>query len=211
MTLKSHTEVYQTYFSRKLAEHGESLGTLDYGSPESQLRKFEVLYEGLRRDSRPIALLDLGCGFGDLLTFLRRHHVRLSSYTGIDLVPGIVEIAAKKHPQGRFRVRDILTQGLDDTCDYAIANGIFYLKTRDNEGYLHRTIQLLWNSCRRGVLFSARSRLADRTFIKRERHLYQYDPSEVLDFCLQLSRATVLRHDYLPHEFTIYMYREDRK
>ena len=35
------------------------------------------------------------------------------------------------------------------------------------------------------------------------------DPSQVFRFCKSLSEWVVLRHDYLPHDFTIYMYKNN--
>ncbi len=205
---RASPETYRDYFSQKISKHGDRLAALDYGSAESQRRKFDVMIGGIRPATRPLSFLDLGCGFGDFLPYLRRRRVPIRSYLGIDLVPDAVAIAQRKHPEGRFRVRDILHEGLPGRYDYAVANGIFYVRAPDSEAHMERTVEALWDHCRIGVLFNARSRHADPEYVRRETHLYHYDPVKVLRFCTTMSRAVVLRHDYLPHEFTVYMYRE---
>ena len=204
----SSVQVYRTYFTEKLREHGEDLRALDYGSLLSQRRKFEVLYEGIRGNGSPLDILDVGCGFGDFLGFLQSRHAPLRRYDGLDLVPGMIEIARKRYPSGHFKVRNILREGIGRRCDYAFANGIFYLRARDSPAYIRRVVRTMWNSCRQGVVFNARSKYADPAYIRREKHLYHYSPAEVVDFCFGLTRNVVLRHDYIPHEFTIYLYRD---
>ena len=205
---RTSAEAYRDYFTRKVRKFGESLATLDYGSSASQRRKFGILADGIRPRRRPLTLLDLGCGFGDFLGYLRTQGREIRRYVGLDLVPDIVEVARRKHPEGRFEVRDVLREGIAGRYDYAVANGIFYIRAPDSPDHLRRTVRTLWDHCREGVLFNARSSYADAAFVRRERHLYQYDPVEVLDFCLGLTRTVVLRHDYMPHEFTVYMYRD---
>ena len=36
---------------------------------------------------------------------------------------------------------------------------------------------------------------------------YHADPVSVLDFCRTLTSRLALRHEYLPHDFTVYLYR----
>lgn len=203
--------VYYEYFYDRLATHGESFTALDYGSKASQTRRFEVVAEGLRRVGRALTILDVGCGFGDFLGHLRRSRFPVGRYVGYDLVPGMVSIARKRYPEGRFLVRDVLKEGIHGRFDYVVANGIFYIRAPDSERHLRRMVRLFWNHCRRGVIFSARSTLADPDFIRRESHFYQYDPVEVLRYCLGLTRLAALRHDFMPHDFIVYLYRDIKR
>ncbi len=50
------------------------------------------------------AVLDAGCGNSDYFPLFHEHKV---DYTGIDLSEGMIEVARRHHPQGRFLVRDM--------------------------------------------------------------------------------------------------------
>ena len=59
--------------------------------------------------------------------------------------------------------------------------------------------------CRVAIAFNC---LSDQVDFRAEK-LFYANPGEMLEFCRRnLSRFVVLRHDYLLHEFTIYVYRE---
>ena len=68
------------YFARKIAEHGVSSRALDWSGPESQRLRFSMLTEiGLRSGH---SVLDVGCGEGDLLAWLREQSIAVD-YTGL--------------------------------------------------------------------------------------------------------------------------------
>ena len=58
--------------------------------------------------------------------------------------------------------------------------------------------------CRKGIAFNIMSTKAD--FIEESE--YYADPGIMLTFCLTLSKNVVLKHDYMPHDFTVYIYKD---
>jgi hypothetical protein len=61
----------------------------------------------------------------------------------------------------------------------------------------------MFELCRKGIAFNIMSTRAD--FM--EEGEYYADPAKMLDFCLGISRKAALRHDYMPHDFTVYLYK----
>jgi SAM-dependent methyltransferase len=59
---------------------------------------------------RRVRILDIGCGQGDLVAELRRHHPR-ADLCGIDYSQYGVDVAAAKVPGARFAQRDLLVPG----------------------------------------------------------------------------------------------------
>ena len=57
------------------------------------------------------SLLDVGCGLGDLYGFLKREGVACD-YTGMDILPAMVEQARTSWPEGRFMVGDVRSEDL---------------------------------------------------------------------------------------------------
>jgi len=94
------------YFERKLQEHRQGPQAHSWRSVNSQRVRFEVLAEV--GDLRHKAILDVGCGLGDFYGFLKEKGVEVR-YTGYDIVPQMISEAQKRHHDGEFLVRDILT------------------------------------------------------------------------------------------------------
>lgn len=65
-------------------------------------------------------------------------------------------------------------------------------------------IRRMFELCKSGVAFNTLSMLAD---IRNPGEFYA-DPAEVIRFCLSLTRRVVLRHDYTPHAFPVYLYKQ---
>ncbi len=61
-------------------------------------------------------VLEVGCGTGDILASLHP-----ADGLGVDISPGMVEAAARKHPELRFRVQDLLDQPPDEHFPYIVA------------------------------------------------------------------------------------------
>lgn len=73
------------------------------------------------------ALLDIGCGTGILLDYLRREAgIAPSRYKGIDLAQTAVEQAAARHPDAHFVQCDYAAQGLPGRYDAVVFNETLY-------------------------------------------------------------------------------------
>lgn len=57
----------------------------------------------LKKSSKPIKLLDVGCGNGRLAHFLKNHPI---DYTGIDNSREMIRISKKKNVSARFKIAD---------------------------------------------------------------------------------------------------------
>lgn len=193
--------IIERYYQNLLERHRGGWGAVDYGRASSQQRKFQVLAEIVVPSGASV--LDVGCGLGDFHDFLRDAGW-LGLYVGYDLVPVMIEAARTKRPSVTFEVKDILAEEGGERFDYVFANGIFYIKTSDNWGLMQRLIRCMFELCKLGVAFNTLSTLAD---IRNPGEFYA-DPTEVIRFCLSLTRRVVLRHDYMPHDFSVYLYKQ---
>jgi SAM-dependent methyltransferase len=202
--LESDKTRISSHFERLLDGFGFNLQGLDYGRPESQRIRFEVLAEAIPdRDAR---LLDVGCGLGDYADFLAERRPRIV-YSGVDLTEKMVAEARRLHPNLDLKVADILDPSFNEHFDVVTAIGIFYLLGGDAFSTARRLVRRMWELCGCVLAFSTLSTLAPN---KQPGEFYA-DPTEMLRFCLQLTPWCVLRHDYLPHDFSVYMFREPRR
>jgi SAM-dependent methyltransferase len=83
------------YYASKLAAHGSTPQGVDWNGIESHERRhrqFLRLLDGKANAS----VIDLGCGFGDFLRFLRAEGY-LGRFTGYDIAPAMIEKARELH------------------------------------------------------------------------------------------------------------------
>jgi hypothetical protein len=124
------------------------------------------------------------------------------SYLGLDLVPEMVAAAQARHPRWNFREETELQGAAGFRPDYVVGSGLF---TFTGQRQLERTVAAMFAVTRRVVAFNTLSAWASEPADSE----FHADPAKVLRFCRTLTPRVVLRHDYLPHDFTVYLYREE--
>jgi len=189
------------YYDELVQQHGYDPRACDYGRPLSQQVKFDALAEAVSNADRSI--LDVGCGFADWADHLEKRFPSLR-YTGIDLSPRMVAAARGRRPDLDIRLANLVDLNEGDKFDFVAANGIFYLLGDDAERLLRELVQQMWVLARRGIAFTTLSSWADM----KEAGEYYADPLEVVRFCRSLTSRIVLRHDYHPADFAVYLYRD---
>lgn len=179
-----------------------SAEVLGWKHAHSQQKRFEVLASIANLDGCEI--LDPGCGYGDLLSFLDAHFKGIA-YRGIDLFPEFVKTAAKSfayRAKTSFLIGDFSKMDLSET-DYVLASGAFGYKTED-KGYFFRTIGRLFKAARKGIGFN----MLDKSKFPDHPLLAGHDKKAVVSFCRTLSAETKVVEDYLEDDFTVFVYKE---
>ncbi|AUX23708.1 uncharacterized protein SOCEGT47_042380 [Sorangium cellulosum] len=204
--LTADADGVRAFYHAEVAKHGYTHRGLGFNNRESQLHRFDVLRSV--GDLHRARVLDVGAGLGDFVRYLWARGV-VPDYTGLELCEHLVAEARRRH-QGpgpaRFLAGDILTADLSGPYDYVIASGIFGLETPSAAGRIIPTLTRLYELCRRAVAVNFLSARASR---KAPQRLY-VEPLEALARALTLTPTVTLRHDYLPNDFTLFLYREPR-
>jgi SAM-dependent methyltransferase len=200
--LAGYKKLYVEHFRRRLELYGEDVRAL-WNSAASQATRFEVLCQVGNLSGA--ALLDVGCGFGDLLDFLAEKRVVTSAYCGIDLSPEMVAIARARHPRVRFECRDIHEQPLGSgSFDVVVGSGLFFLPHPQWDEYVRTYVSSMFACCRRAVAVNFLSAFS----MSKDPESYYATPHEVLaSLQKHITPSVVLRHDYRGNDFTIYLYR----
>lgn len=188
-----------SYYDKLVEKYGHDPRACDYGRPESQQSKFAVLADVLPLGGKSV--LDVGCGFADFSDYLAARYPGVR-YAGVDLSTEMVRKARELHPQIEIRQLNLLEQD-PGRFDVVTANGIFYLLAGDAWPLMQKLIARMFECANEAVAFNSLSTFAWH----QEAGEFYADPGEVLDFCLKLSPRAVLRHDYLQHDFTVYLYK----
>jgi SAM-dependent methyltransferase len=182
---------------------GYGFKALGYGRRASQEKRFHAALAlgSLHRRT----LLDMGCGFGDLLAFLNARGVH-PRYTGVDICPPMIERCKRRFGESnaRFFIGDALDWESDDEpFDYVVASGIFGYNAKDTRERVRPTLEHLFSLARIGMAVNF---LSCRAPTRSPGRLY-LQPSDVLQFAFELTPAVKLDHTYLPNDFTVCLYR----
>ena len=191
------------YFERTLAEHGPSARGVDWGSAESQERRFGELLKVCREKSGG-SLIDYGCGYGALLPYMRARGYDLD-YTGFDVSERMIEQAGRVSRAERG-ARFTSDEAELEPVDYVVASGLFNLRLDVSDdawrGYVVETIGSLDRLSRSGFAFNMLTIYSDPERMRTD--LYYGDPAFFFDLCKrEFSRNVALLHDYDLYEFTI--------
>jgi SAM-dependent methyltransferase len=150
------------------------------------------------------SVIDLGCGFGDFLPFLRNLGHR-GYFTGYDIAPSMIDKAKELHGETDHHRWQVGAEP-DDTADFAIASGIFNVRGEVTDDiwtdYIFRTLDILARAGRRGFGFNILSLSSDPE--RRRQNLFYADPAAMLSHCLsRYGRSVALLQDYGLFEFTV--------
>ncbi len=149
-------------------------------------------------------VLDFGCGKGDFYGFLKEQGINVR-YTGIDINKRLVELAGMKYPDTDFRVFDIDREELGQNFDFIFLCGVFNLRLPNLEDYIKSVLSRLFKHCNKALAFNALSSYNPR----KDFELSYINPGEILTFAIEnLSPFVSLRHDRMPYDFTLFVYKD---
>ena len=189
-----------TWYAEKVARHGYDYQGLGFRTRSSQEKRFEALLK--LGDFHGRSVLDVGCGFGDFLAFLRDRGIE-PRYTGIDICEPMVRRCLERFEGGeaRFAVGDVLEWEPAEAPDFVVASGIFGLDSRDARARIRPTLRRMFAWAGVGM---ACNFLSQRSLEPAENRVY-VDPAEAIEMALALTPGVRLDHSYLPNDFTLYL------
>ncbi|MCZ2721221.1 class I SAM-dependent methyltransferase [Marinomonas sp. 15G1-11] len=204
MTTKTNNAL-KAYYQLLYKEYGDSHKSVQHVSKESQNVRFAIFLSMIASNSR---VIDLGCGLGDMLLYLRENGFT-GEYLGYDFVPEFIDSAKSKFAndgKAAFAVFDIYQNELARHYDHVLISGVFNNKMNDNAGFMNLAIAKSFSSCKKSVIFNALS-----TYVEFEdTSLFYVNPMSVFDeYKRNLTPYIHLKHDYVtkpngfPYEFTM--------
>jgi SAM-dependent methyltransferase len=150
-------------------------------------------------------VLDIGCGFGDLNQGLQYRAGQEYSYHGVDLVPALIAKAKDLYSDRNisFSCADVLSEDFTDNFDYAVASGLFNFGFKDvaNYDFIEAVMNKALSLCCDGLAFDFLSDKVDR----RQTEAFYNSPERILGMAYKYSRNVVLRNDYMPFEFAVFI------
>lgn len=202
--LDSNKKIIRHRYVERLEQFGPGIKALASGTPERREIRFGVLRD-ISLESQ-MDVLDVGCGFADFYHYCQQRDVDCS-YTGIDIVPEIIEKARVDAPAVDLQTRDIQQQPFaDNSFDFVISSQVFNYRFEDgsNLQLVEEMLEAMLKISRVGVAVDFLTKYVDF----EEDHLFYYQPESLFQMAKKLARNVVLRHDYPLYEFCLYIYKD---
>lgn len=192
-------------YKKRYREYGYDPRTLDWDKGK-QIMRFSILTS--QYDFHGKEVLDIGCGFGDLNRVLLPATGGEYRYLGIDLAEPLLSEAQSRYGSDRvhFSCGDFLAMDVPE-ADYAIASGIFNLKLQESDNYvfIEQVMRKAFYLCRAGFAFDF---LSDKVDFRKE-NTFHTSPERILALAYSLSRNVILFNNYMPFEFSMFVFKDD--
>lgn len=191
----------RSYWNLRAREHSDENVAVETSS-RSQRERFLAFLE-----MNPVedhSILDVGSGIGSFVEFIRQSP-RPVTYVGIDVSEEMVARSAAKYPGETFEVAELLTYQPPAPFDYVACFGTFNIDTDDAEERLPEILSRIFE------LSSVAGHISLLTEYYPEAlapHIRSWSPHRVLELAMKVTPHVVLRHDYLPQDFSVTLYHE---
>ncbi len=195
----------KSYYRQKLNEFEGSARGMDWKDIQSQHLRFEIISKYIDFLDIP-TILDVGCGNGEFKSFTQAKRLDCS-YTGIDIVPEMVDLTNQRFGDNTAVLSEIDDIGSNE-YDFVIASGTFNAKLGVDKNTWHtfffENITQMFRACKKAIVFNCMSHRVDYTYDR----LFYLSEKEVSDFVFEfLSRRYIVDHSYPLFEMTVAIFK----
>ncbi|MBU1019253.1 MAG: class I SAM-dependent methyltransferase [Patescibacteria group bacterium] len=187
-------------YTQRLNKFGYDATSLGWDNKKNQMIRFDAALSLVNVDGKSV--LDIGCGFGDLLDSIYESGKKPKGYTGVDINDDLLKVAKEKHPEAEFEVKNILLDPEYRKHDFVFMNGVlnFNLKNKgiDNYEYAKDFIEKTFALAEEGLVVDMLSSYLTPDYPPEEEYVFYYSPEEMFKFAQSLTPNVVLKHDYEP-------------
>ena len=192
----------RAYYLDKISEYGPSPQGVDWNGIESQHARFQLLVKHLEIEMDS-TILDFGCGYGELLSYLRDRN-NIINYLGYDIVQHSIDTAKGLHNESQASFVSILPQS--SIWDFVLMSGVFNVKGDVDQvewsEYVVSTINSLLQRAGKGISFNMLTTFNDEH--RRKEHLYYVNPMELVSKLeINPPYTVILNHSYPMWEYTV--------
>lgn len=197
--MTSISEIY----NKMLANGTNDFERVGWGSIESQEKRFHVLTE--IGDLENTSVLDVGCGLGAYYDHINKIFSNIV-YTGLDINPNMIQAARKRLPNIEFMHVDLVSDKHvlnNRKFDYVFLSGALNLSADRHGDMIKDLMRIMFSLANKGVAINFLSVFSDYLTPGE----YYCNPADLLQIAFSLTKKVTLRHDYMSHDFTIYLYK----
>ncbi len=196
-------EILKKHYEPRIEKFNENSKILDWESPEAQKTRFSILTDNIDLNGKSI--LDVGCGCGDLLDWLKSIDVN-ADYFGVDILKKMTDRASELHPETVFAAADIFDEGFKSedvigrsSFDVTFVSGIFNLNAGNNEAFLRAAVPVLAGLADKYFVFN----LLDPASPDRDENYFYFEPSEAEKLASSFAGSVKIISGYLSNDYTV--------
>jgi SAM-dependent methyltransferase len=189
-------------YKKSFAKYGPTPKALKWQSQKAAEQRYRQIISGISFNGESV--LDVGCGFGDLIPWLKKSGK--ISYTGIDLMPEFIKVARERYPEYCFIVGNYFHNPLKEKFDIIIACGCLNSNVKDNLIWRQKAIKTMFEHSCKAVIFNMAGCHPQPTTAAKS-NVWFADSVEILKYCLTLSPKVIFRSHYAKREFTIFCFK----
>jgi len=188
----------ERFYKSAIKKYGNSAKGVHWNSEDTQQIRFDAILKMLPDDLHNYTLVDAGCGFGDLYFWMQQKNQTPLSYTGIDTLKDMVEIAQNNTYQKIFQA-DICKDVLVEADCYVCSGAMNVLDSF--ETYLF--IKNCYGSCGYAFVFNI-------LYGSKESCTYNYvTKKQIYDIARKLDVKTIkIDTNYLKNDMTVAFYKQ---
>lgn len=182
------------FYNASLKKHKQNPLGLHWSSKERQNIRFEVFRKLLDKQLCRLRIVDAGCGFGDLYTYLEDKNSQALEYIGIDTHKKMVKIAQKS--TGKKIIHADIISDILPRADYYLCSGAMnILEPFDTLLFIKKMI----DASDKGVIFNLlQGERGDAIYNKQE-------PEKLQKNLAFFDGSIDLYDDYLEGDFTLHL------
>lgn len=195
-------------YNQELEKYGPNDRRSMFWTKDKQDMRFDLLL-GKEFKKSNLSLLDYGCGFCDLKSFLIRNFYHLK-YNGCDINKKFIAIGCEKYQDNIFVVKS--ANDLSMTYDIIVVSGTFNLLTICDavqmKNYVFEQILKLFEKTNYMLSINFLSHLTDQEY-KYEGHFY-LNPMDLYAFAIEhMTKRIEINAASLPYEVTMKFYKNE--
>ena len=111
----------EKFYTSAIQKYGTTAKGVNWTSSSTQKIRFKIILELLPKNLTTFSLIDAGCGFGDLYTYMQKKTLLPKSYIGIDAIEDMYTIASE-NTGCEIIIADI-TQDDIPSADFIVCSG----------------------------------------------------------------------------------------
>jgi SAM-dependent methyltransferase len=203
-TKQRKVPLYLTPYLKARRRHPRGVRSLLWEDRRAQEVRFAAILASCPMDG--LHVLDVGCGHGDLLTYLRAHGVFPARYTGIE-APGVVGRFARRpdHEGSRIIGADFVREPevLEVGADVLVFSGSLNLLPSSQ---FYRTLRAAWAATGHWLVFN----FLDSNALTGSRWLKWHRRVTVLAFAARHAKRVIVADTYEDGDCTVVMRKRPR-
>lgn len=193
------------HYKKRFKKYGVDPKSLSWGSKGAAHQRFRQMWSEIDFNNKSV--LDVGCGFGEMAKFMKKRYLSVK-YSGVDIIDDFIEEARKNFPDYFFLTQDYFNNPLSEKFDIVMASGTLNSDLgsyNSNMEFRKKAIKVMFEHANEVLVFNMLG-AHPAPEAGESSNVWYADSLEILDYCMSLTRRVILRSNYHPRDFTIFMY-----